>query len=330
MRLSLTLVFATLCFLSLAQPPNDECVNAINLNVNAPTPCPGSSPAVDVFNYNNIDATPTTPYPTFTGCNPGGQTDAPAAEVWFTFTATSNQVNIAINGLNTPNIVLFSGNDCGFLQASNCGSANNGAGMVAIDAITQPNNVYFIMVSGGDVNDQGNFSMTITSSTDCNPCLQQTDFFAGPPPNNGTYSSGQTVQFCYTVSEWDVTGTIEWLHAVTFQFGPGWDMNTLVPSPPPSCGGDGSWGWYDSWVGCNTGETFGPGFAYDSSSGVLCGGSANDGDPGNNWGDGINGCSNITPANPFVFCFTITAATCPPNTTGNSLSVNVDVNSYGE
>lgn len=330
MRISLTLLLAAFYFVSFAQPPNDECVNAINLNVNPPTACPNSSPAVDMFNFNNNGATPTTPYPTFTGCDPGGQTDAPAAEVWFTFTATSNEVNIAVNGLNTPNIVLFSGNDCGFLQASNCGSAANGAGNVAIDALVQEGNTYYIMVSGGNVNDQGNFTLTITSSQDCNPCLQQTDFFAGPPPNNGTYSSGQTVNFCYTINGWDVTGTIEWLHAVTFQIGPGWDLNTLNPMPPPSCGGDGQWAWYDSWVGCNTGDVFGPGFAYDSSSGLGCGGTANDGNPGNNWGDGVNGCSTITPANPFVFCFTITASDCPPNITGNSLGIEVDVHSDGE
>ena len=333
MRIGLTLLLALLCYASFGQPANDECISATTLFVNPPTPCPSSSPAVDIFNYNNNGATPTTPFPTFTGCT-GGDTDAPADEVWFNFQATSNQVNIAVNGLNTPNVVLFEQtNDtdpCGFLQAFACGSAAAGAGSIAIDANLQPGQIYFIMVSGGNVGDQGNFQLTVTSIQDCAPCLNQTDFIAGPPPTNGTYSSGQSVNFCYTVNEWDVTGSIEWLHAVEVQFGPGWDLSTLQPFPPPSCGGDGSWNWYNSWTSCNTGITYGPGFAYDSSSGLGCGGAANDGDPGNNWGDGTSGCSNITPAQPFTFCWNVSVGDCPPNITGNSLSLNVNVLSDGD
>ncbi|HRF41462.1 MAG TPA: hypothetical protein PK198_21865, partial [Saprospiraceae bacterium] len=79
-------------------------------------------------------------------------------------------------------------------------------------------------------------------------------------------------------------------------------------------------------------QTFGPGFAYDSAAGLGCGGTPNDGNPGNNWGDGNNGCANIGgAANPSVtFCWSITVGNCPPNTTGNSLSVIVNVLSDGD
>ncbi|MEZ4983769.1 MAG: hypothetical protein R2795_01820 [Saprospiraceae bacterium] len=58
-----------------------------------------------------------------------------------------------------------------------------------------------------------------------------------PPPINGTYASGQEVQICVYINEWNgnASGTIEWLHAVTFEFGSGWDLSTLNPIPPASC-----------------------------------------------------------------------------------------------
>ncbi|MBK8704708.1 MAG: hypothetical protein IPN33_14670 [Saprospiraceae bacterium] len=110
-------------------------------------------------------------------------------------------------------------------------------------------------------------SLAITSRRDCSPCLLGNVFSASPPPLNGTYNSGQEVNFCFTISQWDVTATIEWLHAIELNIGTGWDITSLTPNPPPSCDGQGQWGFFNSWVGSNTGMTFGPGFAYDSALG---------------------------------------------------------------
>ena len=314
-----------------AQPPNDECVGAITLTLGNPPPCPNTAPITNTFNFNNINATPTTPYPTFSNCTIGGQTDAPADEVWFTFTPNSNLLSITVSGqLANPNIVLFTGNNCQFLTAVECAKGNSSPLTLATNVI--PNQQYYMLISGGFVGDQGNFTLTMTSSRDCNPCLQAANFVAFPPPLNGTYNSGQTVNFCYTITQWNVTGTVEWLHALEVNFGAGWDVGSLVTTPPPSCGGDGAWNWYNSWVGCNTGQTFGPGFAYDSSSGLGCGGSPNDGNPGNNWGDGQGNCANIGGSGPpsISFCWTITVGSCPPNATGNDLSIIVRVLSDGD
>ncbi|MBX2928479.1 MAG: gliding motility-associated C-terminal domain-containing protein [Saprospiraceae bacterium] len=326
----------TLCFLFLtlsvfAQPANDECSGAINLPLGTPPPCPSTTPVVNTFNYSNINATPTVPYPTFNNCAIGGQTNAPADEVWFRFVPNSNVLTIAVSGqLANPNIVVFSGSNCAFLTAVECARGNASPLTLMLNVV--PGQQYYLLISGGFVGDQGNFTLTMTSSRDCSPCLQAANFVASPPPLNGTYNSGQVINFCFTISNWDVTSTIEWLHAIQIDFGPGWDINSLGPIPPPSCGGDGAWGWYDSWVGCNTGQTFGPGFAYDSSSGLGCGGTPNDGNPGNNWGDGNNGCANIGGSGPpaVTFCWTIRVSDCPPNVTGNDLSVIVEVLSDGD
>ncbi|HQW99512.1 MAG TPA: hypothetical protein PLS30_11230, partial [Flavobacteriales bacterium] len=108
------------------------------------------------------------------------------------------------------------------------------------------------------------------------PCLVSNTFTASTPPVNGTYGCGETVTFCFTVTNWNSTNA-NWFHGVAANFGPGWDMSTLTPGPPPaSCSGSGSWAWYPSvqgTAGTNIG-TQGPGFFYDYNPG--------DGNPGNN------------------------------------------------
>ena len=330
MKSTLTFLFLLCVTLALAQPPNDECGGAIPLPLGTPSACPNSTPVTNTFNVTNVNATPTTPYPTFSNCSIGNQTSAPADEVWFSFVPNSNIMSITVGaGLSSPNIVIFTGNNCSFLTAVECA---RGPAPLTLTLPVVPNQQYYMLISGGAIGDQANFTLTMTSSRDCNPCLQSANFVAFPPPLNGTYNSGQTVSFCYTITQWNVTGTIEWLHALEVEFGPGWDLNSFSPTPPPSCDGQGSWNWYDGWVSCATGQTFGPGFAYDSAAGLGCGGTPNDGNPGNNWGDGNNGCANIGgAANPSVtFCWSITVGNCPPNTTGNSLSVIVNVLSDGD
>ncbi len=329
MRLICTLLTLLYGIVLFAQPSNDDCTTATVINLASPAPCPSSNPAVTIGNYSNIDATPTSPYPTFTGCNSGGSTTGPAAEVWFTFTAVANQTQIAVNGLGSPQIVVYENADCSTINPIDCASGTGSAGLTINTLV---GNTYYLLVSGGDVNDQGNFSLNITSFNNCNPCLNGSDFQVLPPPVNGVYTAGQTVQVCYTITEWDVTGTIEWLHSVEFQFGPGWNVSSITPIPPPSCDGQGQWLFLGSWTSSNTGQVFGPGFAYDSGLG-----GALDGNPGNNWGDGgtnpFDGtdCADIGGDAPAVnFCVNIQVADCPPNNTGDNLNINVNVWSDGD
>lgn len=327
MRVIFTLsIFLLLPFISFAQPINDDCNDAIDLSLSSPPACPNTSTVTDNFSFDNIDATPISPYPVFNDC-PSGSTTGPAAEVWFSFTATANQTDITVNGLNRPSIVVYQGGDCVSLLAIDCSSGNGNASVTANTLIGL---TYFILVSGADVDDQGNFNLTIESGNLCNSCAPPgaLEIIPNPPPINGTYPSGQNVQICVNVNIWDgnAAGTIEWLHAVTFEFGPGWNYGSLVPNPPGSCDGQGSWDWYESWTGQNTGNTFGPGFAYDSNLGGPL-----DGDPGNNWGDGNGGCSSVPgSAPPFEFCFDIEVGDCPPNFTGDDIGISVEVWSDGD
>ena len=321
MRATFTTVFLLMFAIMLfGQPSNDDCANAINLNLGTPAPCPNTSSVTNNFTFSNINATPVVPYPALTGCSVGGSLDAPAAEVWFTFTATANTITAAVAGLNSPNVALFQGADCGFLTPIDCASSAPGGGSITMT--TAPmfiGQTYFLMVSGGDVNDQGNFDLIMSSNNQCDPCFGGASFNAAPPPINGTWSADQVVNFCFTIESWESQSSIEWPHAIEIDFGPGWDLSTLAAIPPPSCDGAGFWGYYDSWTSCNTGSTFGPGFAYESSLGVGCGGTPFDGNPGNNWGDGANGCAGAG-FQPITFCWQVQVATCPPTTTGTALN----------
>lgn len=146
------------------------------------------------------------------------------------------------------------------------------------------------------------------------PCLVNYSFSASTPPTNGTYACGQTVTFCFTLNSWNTTNA-NWFHGVVATFGPGWDMSTLVPGPPPpTCGlSTGTWNWYNSVQGTaatNIGPQ-GPGYFFDLN---------NDGNAGNNFGDFCTG--------PWTFCWTISVLSGPACI--NGLGLGVSINTFGD
>ena len=148
------------------------------------------------------------------------------------------------------------------------------------------------------------------------PCATGFLLTTSPLPQNGTYSCGQTVTFCLTVTGWNSTNA-NWFHGVSATFGPGWDLGTLTPGPPPAtCGGSGgTWGWYNSvqgTAGSNIGPQ-GPGFFFDLN---------NDGNPGNNFGDFCVGATD------WEFCWTISVLNPPACV--NGLNLGVSFNTFGD
>jgi len=149
------------------------------------------------------------------------------------------------------------------------------------------------------------------------PCLVGYTFTQSPPPVNGTYGCGETVTFCFTVTNWN-SSNANWFHGIVANFGPGWDLATLTPgTPPPSCFGNGTWGWYPSvqgTAGTNVGPQ-GPGFFYNYTTPA-------DGNPGNNFGDFCTG-----PVN-WQFCWTISVLSPPACISG--LNLGVSFNTFGD
>ncbi|RMG94982.1 MAG: hypothetical protein D6706_12915, partial [Chloroflexi bacterium] len=130
-------------------------------------------------------------------------------------------------------------------------------------------------------------------------------------PVNGMYNPGQTVTFCYYVNNYNQLSNT-WFHSVVVSFGNGWDLSSIIPIPPASCDGTGSWGWYTNVTSSNSGQTFPYGFFYEQSISDFAVPS-NPFNPGDNWGDN---CTNHT----WQFCLKITAASCA-SAAGSDLSI---------
>lgn len=145
-----------------------------------------------------------------------------------------------------------------------------------------------------------------------------------PIPTDGSnYPGGTVVNMCFTLSEFN-TPSVNWLHSIIPSFGPGFDFSSFnVVSVPNSCSGAGSWGWSTGWSSCAIGQAWGPGFVFESSQGVGCGGSPNDNNPGNNYGDGGTLCANRT------WCWELT--TVPVSSFScATLNYNTQINVYGD
>lgn len=301
-------------------PANDACSGAMNLGaIPMPAACPNGVGAWANFNTTNICATAENPYTTLSGCQPAGNMASPAADVWYRFTITGPTLNINIAGLQTPNIGLYTGNNCSNLVGRGCAIGGGGTLNTSFGGLAP--GTYFLQVSGGNLNDQCAFTLSLQNNFDCAGCVIQSSFTAAPPPVSGTYLASQTVTFCYTITDYNQT-SINWLHGIVPTFGPGWDMSTLVTNPPVSCSGQGTWSWYNNNITSTaTGQVTGPGFYFESQLGNA--GGVLDGNPGNNFGD--NNPSNTCD---WTFCWTIT--TLPPAQCVPGASLNITVDTYGD
>jgi len=297
-------------------PVPDDCSAACNLGtLNAPPACPFTGNGTNVFYLSNIGATPSSPYLYLNGCQPsGGSMASPAADVWYTFVASSNIIDVSLFGLPNPNIGLYEGNSCNTFVGRGC-AVGSGGSLNATFQPMLPGRRYYLQISGGDTAETENFRLSISGRNDCDPCVINAALTASPLPTNGVYRAGTTVHFCFTVTYWRPT-SVNWLHGIVPTFGECWDLSSLRVYPPPTCDNNGSWNWYNSVTSSQTGQVNGPGFFYESTLGC---GVCDPNDPGDNYGDNCTGQVN------FVFCWDITVAQC---ISGNSL--NVSVNTFGD
>ncbi|HET9277504.1 MAG TPA: hypothetical protein VFN95_04945, partial [Flavitalea sp.] len=304
-----------------AQPANDNCGSAQSISLPNPAPCPSGNGGIVSVSGTTNNATPGNPYIALNGCSSGGNQQAPAHDVWYSFVATGTLLQLNLNStFSTPNIALWTGT-CANLTGIDCARGNNAGNLNYSYPALNPGRTYFIQVSGNTSTAEGNFSFTISNDMDCNNCLTSASFTTTPAPVNGTYVAGQTVQICFTVNDFNQTSQ-NWLHGIEYAIGPGWDLSSLVATPPAECPydipgpgnpGAGSWQWYPSVTSSVTGNTYGPGFFFDNSNVAGT-------DPGQNFGDQTNG--NCT----WTFCITLTVST----TCVNGQSLNITVNTLGD
>ncbi len=336
---ALTVFFCLLSVSIFAQAPaNDMCSGATRV-VSFPRlqSCPADDGVIftgSISGQTNVNATPQAPYPLL-NCSDGSQTQA-AADVFYTFIASGaiNEVSVTTFGMSGVQIIGYVGPDCDNLTIRDCA---NGVGSATLRIIAQPGDQIFFSVAGqpNDVNDQGTFDIDVSSTSDCDACAREDngEVVFNPRNASGTYACGSTVEVCFTLFEYqgNDAGSVEWLHSIVPSFGSGWDVTSITPSSAPAaCNGNGSWNWYpNGWTSCETGATYPFGFAFESPAGQnnACPGANN---PGNNWGDGGNGCTTLP--SPTTWCFNINVLDCPPGSgtfTGDDLTVSIQVFSDG-
>ncbi len=150
-------------------------------------------------------------------------------------------------------------------------------------------------------------------------CILDDNITVDTPPTAGTYQPGQVLTFTYTINTYQGL-SINWLHGIVPILGPGWDLTSLAPvGLPTNVTNTGVWLWATNITSSATGFIVpGPGWFYDTPSG----GPPLDGNPGNNWGDGLTG--------PWTFQWTVTVGQCPPNVDGDDLSIIVENYADGE
>ncbi|MEM9258006.1 MAG: hypothetical protein AAGA62_00080, partial [Bacteroidota bacterium] len=334
-RILFSVILVLAAFSLLAQPVNDMCSGAISLpSFGQQLNCPADDGVVLTtgISGDNIDATPQTPFPLFQNCG----TDV-SPDVFYTFTAAgaTNTITVRTSDMNGLQLVAYAGPDCDNIQSRACVTGRNSISTIIV---VQPGEQVFFWVAGdpGDATDVGTFDIEVESVNLCDACARSDngEVVINPRNQSSTYACGSTVEVCFTLFEFqgNDAGSIEYIHSVVPSFGSGWDVSTIVPtSLPGSCDGAGSWGWYpNGWTGCNTGDFFPRGFAYESRDGYDASCGPNNSSPGNNWGDGGPGCTTIP--GPLTWCWNIDVLACPPGSstfTGDDLTVDVTIYSDG-
>lgn len=302
---TLLYLFTSVFTCVFGQSENDLCATAITVDLGPVMNCPNDAPSETTLTGTTLEATPTQPVLRISDPAENQSFTSSNADVWYSFTASANRTTISVAGeLEQPVLVLLEGDSC---NAQFPVALKSGISGAALSAPTEPGTQYFLLVSSSGFGAEGDFSLKIKSQNNCSTCGERRgQLTVAPVPLNGTYEAGQEVTFCYTPTLWAPGFSLEWLHGLDIDFGDGWDLSTLEATSPTACTApDGSWGWHENWEGCMTGNSYGPGFAFDSNRGLLCsGGSANDGLPGNNYGDGP--CGNLQPAPlDLEFCWTV-------------------------
>jgi hypothetical protein len=212
---------------AFAQPANNNCNTAQNLGtLPTPAPCPSGIGATVSVSGTNVGATAPNPYTYLIGCQPAGNQAAPALDVWYSFTATGNEVIINMSGsLPSPNVAMWTG-PCNNLVGIDCAIGSPGGNLSVTFQPTTPGVTYYLQVSGNNAVNTGTFTLTVNNNNDCNDCLQVSSLTASPAPTNGTYPPGTQVTFCYTITNWTQV-SVNWLHGITPTFGCGWNLATL-------------------------------------------------------------------------------------------------------
>ena len=254
----------------------DDCATATFINLPAPNPCPAESGTVVSTNLTNIGATGPVPYVSIINClgdpAPGDDMYSPAVDVWVSFTVTGTVLDLDITStMSGVSWGLWSG-PCTDLVPEACDFSATGNISSTIEPLF-PGQTYYLQISGSDPTDVSDFVLDLESYDNCDICNTVSNLTVSPPPTNGGYAPGTTVDFCYTIDEW-INQSNNWVHGIVPSFGSGWDLSTLTPvSAPGECSSTGDtygWFWLNSTTSTATGATTGTGLYVDLDPSGHC------------------------------------------------------------
>ncbi|MBI2967506.1 MAG: T9SS type A sorting domain-containing protein [Bacteroidetes bacterium] len=289
------------------------------------------------------------------GCQSGNN-----PEVWFTGTpgALQTQLVFTVNNLgagfsgNIELVVVSASGPCSGLTlvGSFCGpSPINDSLQVT------PGTQYYWTISSSNGSNGATSTFTICVNDNVyvdNSACNINDVLTPNPPatvNNtypgGTYPANSTIQFCYTITGWDIGASCNWLAGIVPSWGSGWvgGSFTRTLNPVNASGDMGSWGWWTVPVihnisGANVNPDGGGWFYCNPDPGTACSGVNTDIDWGdgciaNDWGHfGCNvGCDAVGyAALTWNLCFTLQTPPVASCTAGQDLSVDIKTYADGE
>jgi hypothetical protein len=330
---------------------NEECVSAQVITLNA-----AGGAASCITDCNNG----ATPGIDFVGAN---CEDQPFPAVWYEFTtgAATSSIDIGLTSaaFSNPEFALYLGNACGPWTIVACSEGAAGAANMA--AINVASNQTYVLAVSDATGDEGNFNLCITQNPDNSAC-NTTDALnvistSMGSPLAGPYQPGEAVNFCYTITNWQMINC-NYLGAVVPTFGDCWDPSSfgangvpsnittalnvngvIQPCPPgppcayAGCAGapSGAWSWFSAGAAVYNVNGYYPagtampaGWYFLSSYNPATGACAPDPtDPDNTFGDGnFPNCGTNTF--DYTVCFTLTAgplANCTAGSTDCAVSM---------
>ncbi|MBT6439874.1 MAG: PKD domain-containing protein, partial [Flavobacteriales bacterium] len=291
------LIFSGTSINSFSQ--GDVCASATNLGNLANPPACGTGNTLS-YNGTTTGATAENPYSALT-CM-----DAPAADVWVTFTSSGNAIDLDFtSGLGDANIGIYSGT-CGALVGLYCEASNNGNISTTLTSVI-PGQTYYMQISGQNETDFSNFNLDLTANDDCTVCLLGANITASPAPTNGFYLPNTTVEVCLVVDAYEQIAS-NWLSGVTIDnMGSSWNAGSMTGTSSPN--GSGNY----TWIYGNH-PALGDGWFVDIDPN---GPGQPDGDFTNNFGD-----PSINSNTGGTFCFDLTTSSnCSP---GGDLSLEFE------
>jgi hypothetical protein len=162
-------------------PPNDFSCNAAFITLPTPDPCPAFDVDSLSMTFDNTGATSDSIQPAFFNCQTNNSTPFITADIWYAFSATAENLDIFIQGLNNPCVTLYAYlNGCKTLIPVDCAKSVLSGVVIGNFKNLIPGNVYFLQFSGGSLSDVGQFQVNFYVKRDCSECMMNS--FLVPTP----------------------------------------------------------------------------------------------------------------------------------------------------